>query len=61
MDKHKILFDRYIDLQSKERKLNITRYEEFRETGRLIAIKVIMKNGDWLIVYCNKKNEIVWY
>ncbi len=61
MDKHKVLFERYMDLQSKERKLNIKKYEEFRETGRLIAIKVSLKNGDWLIVYCNKKNEIVWY
>jgi len=61
MDKHKLLFDRYMDLQIKERKLNITRYEEFKEPYGLIAIKVILKNGDWLIVYSNKRNEIVWY
>ena len=61
MDKHKILFNRYIELQSKERKLNITGYKEFKGSGRLIAIKVSLKNGGWLIVYCNKRNEILWY
>lgn len=61
MDKHKILFDRYIDSQSNERKMNIVKYEKFIQRGRLISIKVIMKNGDCLIVYCNKKNELLWY
>ena len=61
MDKHKILFDRYIDLQSKERELNITRYKEFKGPGRLIAINVNLKNGGWLIVYNNKRNVTLWY
>jgi hypothetical protein len=61
MDKHKLLFDTYMDLQSKEQKLNITRYKEFKEPGGLIAIKVNFKNGDWLIVYYNKRNEVLWY
>lgn len=61
MDKHKLLFDRYMDLQSEAHKLNITGYENFIEPGRLIAIKVRFKNSNWLIVYCNKRNELLWY
>ena len=61
MDKHRALFDKYMELQSNERKLNITEYEKFIQPGRLIAIKVSLKNGGWLIVYCNKRNELLWY
>lgn len=61
MDKYRSLFDRYMELQSNERKLNIIEYEKFIQPGRLIAIKVILKNGGWLIVYCNKRNELLCY
>ena len=50
MDKHKALFYRYINLQSEERKLNITMYEIFKERGRLIAIKVRFKSGVLIII-----------
>ena len=40
MDKHKVLFDRYMDLQSEDQKLNITGYEKFIQRGNLISIKV---------------------
>lgn len=61
MDKYKVLFDRYMDLQSNERKLSITGYEKFIEPGKLIAIKVRFKNSNWLIVYCNKSNQLLSY
>lgn len=61
MDKYKLLFDRYMDLQSNERKLSITGYEKFIEPGKLIAIKVRFKNSNWLIVYCNKRNQLLSY
>ena len=61
MDKHKVLFDRYMDLQSEDQKLNITGYEKFIQRGKLISIKVRFKNSRWLIVYCNKRNQLLLY
>lgn len=58
MDKHKVVFDRYMELQNKERKSNITGYEKFIAPAKLIAVKVSFENGDCLIVYCNKRDEI---
>lgn len=58
--KGQLLFEQYLELQSKEFKEDILGYEKFKEPGKDIAIKVNFKWG-WLRVYRNNDNQIEWY
>ena len=51
--KEEILFQQYLQLQSKECKANIIGFEGINELGKGIAIKVNFINGKWLRAYCN--------
>lgn len=58
--KEQLLFEQYIELQSKEFREDIIGYEKFKQTGKDIAIKVNFTWG-WLRVYRNSDNRIEWY
>lgn len=58
--KEALLYEQYLELQSKEFKEDIVGYEKFKEPGKDIAIKINF-NWGWLRVYRTKGNQIEWY
>ena len=58
--KERLLFEQYIELQSKEFKEDLIGYKKFKEPEKVICIKVTFTWG-WLRVYRNNTNSIEWY
>ncbi|MDT8715556.1 hypothetical protein IAI10_02635 [Clostridium sp. 19966] len=58
--KEELLFNQYLELQSKEFKKDLIGYEPLSMSGKDVAIKVKFKSF-WLHVYRAKNNGIEWY
>lgn len=58
--KEKLLFEQYVELQSREFKEDLIGYKKFKEPGKVTCIKVTFTWG-WLRVYRNNTNSIDWY
>ena len=55
-----LLYEQYLEIQSKEWKESIIGYKKFKEPGKEVAIKVNFTWG-WLRVYRNNDKQIEWY
>jgi hypothetical protein len=55
-----LLYEQYLELQSKEFKENVIGYKKLTMHGKDIAIKVNFTQR-WLHVYRTKDNQIEWY
>ena len=58
--KEELLFEQYLEMQSKEWKEDIINWESFNEPGKDISVKVNFTWG-WLRVYRTKNNQMEWY